>query len=226
MEKPILFSTPTVQAILEGRKTQTRRVVRPQSFLTSDTGYWFDIADQVLRNRTNNAWVANRDGRTPFMPCYTPGDVLWVRETWSEVHCTWKDTQPYMPMKFEKGRFIYKADAGNPDDFSWKPSIYMPHKAARIFLRVTDVRVERVNDISPSDCLYEGISNNICYDCILERGECKPQRDVDRFCGNDEQVIEQYADLWDFLYAKRGYGWNANPWVWVYEFERVNNGTR
>jgi hypothetical protein len=169
-EKPIIFSTPMVKAILEGRKTMTRRVIRPQP-QSWHGDYLTGCEREEIKQRIY------------------PGDILWVRETWAmEVS--------YSPdPEAELIRYLYKADGS--ETFRWHPSIHMPRAAARIFLRVTDVRVERVQDINEKDVAAEGIA---------ETGNC------------DELCV--FADLWDSLNAKRGFGWEANPWVWVVSFER------
>lgn len=163
-EKPILFSTPMVQAILDGRKTMTRRVVK-----------------------STESWVKEFDLPKPK---YQVGNVLWVRETWAPG-CM--------------GGYIYKAGHQYAERLQelkqWKPSIHMPKLAARMFLRVTDVRGERVQDITEDDAIAEGV-----------------QARNDTACGGTSARIA-FAELWDSLNEKRGYGWSNNPWVWVYEFE-------
>ncbi|NLB89991.1 MAG: hypothetical protein GX786_02055 [Clostridiales bacterium] len=204
--KPILFNTEMVRAILEGRKTQTRRVVKQQGLLTSDTSYWFDTIDQVLRNKTDNAcdtWVSESDGKTAFTPRITPGDILWVRETWARA---WNVTAPWSGLEY-----VYKASCRKTSHvlvsekggvLKWRPSIHMPKEAARIFLQVTDVQVERLKDIflAPSEENSSIAKEGYKYGC-------------DFIAGWNNTI--RYQDL-------PQKGWNANPWVWVYEFERVD----
>lgn len=178
--KPILFSTPMVQAILEGRNTQTRRVVKPQPikkghFWTLDGAGW--SSSSVVPVYGHSLYTR--------MP-YKPGDILWVRETW------------YLETFYGAHSYVYRASEPNypvnvgAGQHGWRPSIFMPKDAARIFLRVKEVRVEKVQDITEEDTINEGVNNK-----------------------------EKFALLWDKLNKKRGYGWEANPWVWVIEFERI-----
>ena len=186
--KPILFSTPMVQAILAGRKTMTRRVIKFPEGLTGS----HQVGESGNpKNPLGLMWVCGIK-----RPKYQPGDILWVRETW-----------------VKGGSYFYKAtDNGLFDEnVKWRPSIHMPREAARIFLRVTGVRVERVQDITPYDAWCEGcrIGNSFPWEEHIP--ELQQQcRDI------------VFSDLWDNINAKRGYGWETNPWVWVYEFERVD----
>jgi hypothetical protein len=182
-ERPILFSGPMVCAILAGMKTQTRRVVK-----FSNAGCW-------ERGSLPDSWVdqSNPIGTYPTYvncPYGQPGDRLWVRETF---------------LLRESGKHaVYKAgmDSVEAAGFGamyggWKPSIFMPRWASRLSLKVTGVRVERVQDISEADAIAEGR-------CLVlgdERG--------------------YFPETWDTINAKRGFGWDANPWVWVIEFKRV-----
>jgi hypothetical protein len=196
--KPIIFSTPMVQAILEGRKTMTRRVITPQPCKEVKRFERFiETVDCGFEARFgNDTSVAVCDRK----PKYKPGDILWVRETWAQ---TWT------PDSDDLG-FVYKAD-GKPEWFPywgnanqckdevWIPSIFMPRKAARIFLRVTNIRVERLQDITAHDAIREGMESEIPF-----------------------YTVDEFKELWNNLNAKRGYSWESNPWVWVIEFERIN----
>lgn len=184
-EKPIIFSTPMVRAILEGRKTQTRRVIVPQP------------SSGIRKSVFVKSGLEDGHGREIKLH-YQPGDILWVRETWCR--------------RRRNGGYGYKADRPiEPgylqacyDDAKWRSSIHMPREAARLFLRVTDVRVERLQDISEEDVVKEGFT---------------PLLDKDGV--NFISAKGRFHVLWDSLNAKRGYGWDTNPWVWVIEFERV-----
>ena len=174
--KPILFNTDMVRAILDGRKTVTRRVVNHKHL-------------RGLENLT--AEKIERACKAP----YKCGDVLYVRETWARL-CFGLCTQIYVYRASEEPPFpkIIPIGCHLTDHFKWRPSIHMPKDAARIFLRVTGVRVERLQDITDEDVVAEGLPIG-CY----------------------------FDDLWDKTVkpADRGrYGWKANPWVWVIEFER------
>ena len=189
-EKPILFNTEMVRAILEGRKTQTRRVVKPQP---------------------KEGFTAVCDPYSGFYEYrYGPGafwktslcaidDVLWVRETWA----------------YNRDRYLYKADYPENEGFSWArwhPSIHMPRQAARIFLRVTGVRIERLQAIQTMDAVAEGA------DARWYQDEW----------GNpiyENTPIDVFSELWDSTIKKSDlplYGWDANPWVWVINFEKID----
>lgn len=204
-EKPILFNTLMVQAILDGRKTQTRRVVKPKysdSVFEIFKGVLCETEPPTPPIKLENGMTQHKVRR--FVECeprYQPGDILWVRES-------------FCPNYFDDYSPAYKADYDKTKigdvvpEAKWKPSIHMPRAAARIFLRVTDVRAERVQDISGRDALSEGVDN----------GKSNPAMGV-RW---DNMQRMAFADLWDSLNTKRGYGWDVNPWIWVYEFERID----
>ena len=197
--KPILFNTEMVRAILDGRKTCTRRLVR---FLPGENPQWTGyIRDGLmLYNGRNEPCIM----KAP----YQPGDILYVRETWCDDRQFTHDSTP--------GRYFYKAsESGN---FKWKPSIHMPKEAARIFLKVTDVRVERLQDITPKDAENEGVGNLFYED--IGYSEKNYGTEVDPEYGIAK---EQFAWLWESTIKKSNldrYGWDANPYVWVIEFER------
>jgi hypothetical protein len=220
--KPILFNTEMVRAILDRRKSCTRRIVNPQpqgrlcyTFAGGDCGTWGypsktayenwgdeyklpeDITDEELKRRWN--------------PPYHTDDILYVRETW------------------RKGleRYIYRADYSDTEKFyrggkeiemKWHPSIHMPKEAARIWLKVTDVRVERLQECGKGWCLD-----------IEKEGIVTPQNPI--LYISDEKFHEalryEFEKMWNSTIKKSGldrYGWNANPWVWVIEFERCERG--
>lgn len=188
--KPILFNTDMVRAILDNRKTMTRRVVKPQPDTDANGSPVFQF--KGYSKDFVRVPVSGFHGSLMCIPPYHPGDILYVRETWNRLLGDW----------------IYKADQkpGMKNPGKWNPSIHMPRGAARIFLRVTDIRVERLQDITD-----DGIV-----------------RDFD-FCAEALKIMDtQQKDvacmaLWDSTIkpADRAiYGWNANPWVWVIEFEQ------
>jgi hypothetical protein len=186
-ERPILFSAPMVRAILEGRKSQTRRIVRPQP----PTDHQF-LQDLSLENECEFEWT-DRDTDTEDLshwpsyekalrPKWQPGDLLWVRETWGLQQ---GEGEPFA---------VYRADWPETRPGGWRPSIFMPKWACRIWLDVTGVRVERLIDISHEDARAEG-----CEDTA------------------DSSVRGNYAKLWTSI---NGAGsWDANPWVWVIDFK-------
>lgn len=175
----MLFNTRMVKAILEGRKTVTRRLMRPEE-----------------------AWACENNGDLHFR--VQKGDVLWARETWAFwpcVTCGERDTCAEKPASMEtadgetEGCFLYRADGETPIFRSgqiWRPSIHMPRQAARIFLQVTEVRAERLREITEEEARREG-------------------------CGDPKR----FPELWDNTIKNRAVdGWFGNPWVWVIRFER------
>lgn len=195
-ERPAIFNAPMVRAILAGDKTQMRPVLKPQpDIVTSQVDgvtpvmYW--------RNGTVNTPLNIAPGcLVRFCPYGGPGDTLWVRETFAE----------HVGLFGESSVYLYRADFEDGDNRGgpWKPSIHMPRWASRLTLRVTGVRVERVQDISDADARAEGI--------VLPSHTCTMYDGIYR---------DGYKVLWDANNAKRGHSWASNPWVWVVEFERV-----
>jgi len=193
--KPIIFSTAMVQAILAGRKTQTRRVIKTPPFEVQVHGH---DRISVTKPRT---FAGNYCRFHPYAPIEA-GDILWVRETWRKTGFT---ISPY----------AYKADKNALNMiYCWKPSIHMPRAAARIFLRVKDVRVGKLQDISEEDAWREGCRGK---PACIGISACGTPREACSCCRVSGK--EEFQALWDSLNAKRGYGWDVNPWVWVIEFE-------
>ena len=184
------MSAESVWAILDGYKTQARRVIKPQPgdrpFVCCSTYIHYPaelgIFYAVFGRATGPVYWKYPYGRV--------GDRLWVRETWQ---CTC-----VCPLTYS-----YRADGEFEPYSPWQSAIFMPRKAARIFLEITGIRVERVQDISETDALAEG--------CGLAA----------RTAEDDWPLTAVYAQLWDHLNAKRGYGWDVNPWCWVTEFRNV-----
>jgi len=191
-EHPILFSGPMVRAILAGNKTQTRRVVKPQPPIQCK---FPQIKNDIV------TWSVDSPGNFPMWdkhskcPYGQPGDRLWVRESF------YTDSDKSHVLSYSAGYDIQRRNQA----YILKPSIHMPRRASRITLEITDILVERVQDIPAMDCIAEGI----------ERSAIKDIHDAAQF------EIGEYHKLWDSINAKRGYGWDVNPWVWVVEFKRV-----
>lgn len=208
MEKPILFNTEMVKAILEGRKTVTRRVIKlPKHVeeqenglytLYAEGGAYIDAKFETVKDYIN--------------PPYKIGDILYVRETWGIQS---------MKNYGKRVKFLFKAEPNKElkevalsesryDDMlkysfknGWQPSLFMPREAARIFLEVTNVKVERLQDITTEGCFNEGIK----YDYNSQNNE-----------------FDTFAELWNSTIKKNEldmYSWNTNPWVWVIEFKRL-----
>lgn len=204
--KPILFNTKMVRAILDGRKDATRRIVK--GFIPDDA-VWGYTAFTPKGYISCRGTFADGYGEKFFkLPCES-GDILYVRETWMD----------YAGLTMYKADCdIYRLDSLNFAGFVWHPSIHMPKGAARIWLKVTDVRVERLHDITPKGAESEGVGN-LFYDDI-GYGEKNYGTEVDPEYGIAK---EQFAWLWESTIKKSDidrYGWDANPWVWVIEFER------
>lgn len=187
--KPILFNTEMVRAILDGRKDATRRIVK--GFIPNDA-VWGYTAFTPKGYISCRGTFADGYGEKFFkLPC-EQGDILYVRETWK---------------KAPNGYYYYEDWQRNDiaDVTKWKPSIHMPKEAARIWLKVTDVRVERLQEITIDGIRNEGISSMAVH------------------AGDMEIALKEWKNLWNSTIKKTdldSYGWDANPWVWVIEFER------
>lgn len=211
-ERGMIFNAEMVRAILDGRKTQTRRIMAPQP---AD-----DIERCIFPNPEAIGWkssLRHKHGSTTAHFCHygKPGDRIWVRETFQGPLFDYDLMDSYCkdPTPFEKPEFcVYKADGVPAPEFydaddelhcCWRPSIHMPRWASRVLLEITDVRVERLKSISDGDALREG-----CSTADMKSGDC---------------VADVFARLWASIYGAES--WNANPWVWVIEFKRVEGGT-
>ena len=201
--KPILFNTEMVRATLCDYKTCTRRLIKHNVDAVLNSPY------RLRHPEMEDAWLISRLCRAP----YDPGDVLYIRETWCEL--------PVNEAGHIRGHsvYYYKADGDlRPEGWrgKWKPSIHMPKEAARIWIKVTDVRVERLQEITIDECIKEGIYPSNCKNCnaTFDCDICPDE-------GYDE--VDKFVEVWNSTIKKSDldrYGWNANPWVWVIEFER------
>lgn len=228
--KPILFNTDMVRAILDGRKTCTRRICKDANEYTVPDMEFYD-ADKRTYAVHNFADLEHTEkvsiGERTCPIC--PGDILYVRETWERFKCCNCDGDergncPKEPKKsvLDKtcGCYMYRATDEISGDAKWHPSIHMPKEAARIWLKITDVRVERLQDITPKDAENEGVGNLFYED--IGYSEKNYGTEVDPEYGIEK---EQFACLWESTIKKSNldrYGWDANPWVWVIEFERCD----
>ncbi|MBB0025134.1 hypothetical protein [Ralstonia pickettii] len=210
-ERPILFSGAMVRAILDGQKTQTRRIMKnqpPADTFRMDTFHHPKGQHYFWAYKEAFSGCELHPGWEPICcPYGQPGDRLWVREAWAEIR------PPFSP--WPATMYVYRAgdtrtDYGGP----WKPSIHMPRKACRIELEITSVRVERLNDCSEADAVAEGV---IQHD--EKRGwvnECKLSDGKRHF---DSSAYGMYRQLWEDINGADS--WDANPWVWVVEFRKV-----
>lgn len=216
---PILFNTDMVRAILDGRKTVTRRAIKPQpksklcyTFAGSDCGTWgypsktahefwgeeFKLPDDITEEELKKKWN----------PPYHTDDILYVRETWSPVFVVPR-------------RYLYKVECKEAENLpiKWHTSIHMPKEAARIWLKVKDVRVERLKDMTDKDALKEGAQGVRCDHAGLGAYGCTDCMNT----GWLEPPILEFMGIWNSTIKKSDldrYGWDASPWVWVIEFER------
>ncbi|NNB67620.1 hypothetical protein [Pseudomonas fluorescens] len=226
-ERPILFSAPMVRAILEGRKTVTRRVCKPQPSANAHTtcasgnpmGAWWETGKDIIR-----------------CPYGKPGERLWVRETWSDVNLQGapgiayradgdvRDLMEDASFLDEDGAFNYDDPRSKPYHFAcwsedllggkegrWRPSIHIPRWASRILVEITAVRVERLQDISEDQAKSEGVR---LYTDHAELGEWWHVDGIDTYSADPRKSFE-------LLWSSVGGDWVANPWVWVVEFKRV-----
>ncbi len=223
-ERPVIFNGEMVCAILDGRKTQTRRVMKPQPEPCYRGGHWwpsntFKTMLHIEEQMQNGAggWGGLAGDACPFGQV---GDRLWVRETWADVN---HDGHPGIAYRADSGLRVIGEDDGEEEDpnlekywfaqwyadlisgaeGNWRPSIHMPRWASRITLEITGVRVERLNDISHDDAKAEG--------CCYGRGGGVPDFAV--------TPADHFPTLWASIYGVDS--WNANPWVWVISFRRV-----
>lgn len=212
-ERGMIFNSEMVRAILDGRKTQTRR---PIKFPFKDRNLGCELSGNELAGELSARNYLN----SPFGK---PGDRIWVRETFQgplfdfdqmDAYC--KDSTP-----FEKAQFcVYKADGKPAPEFfdaddnlhcCWRPSIHMPRWASRILLGITDVRVERLNAISQADAIAEGAPpSHPSIDCVSQE------------YGFPDFSRSWFGQTWQHIYGEEN--WQANPWVWVIEFKRIEGG--
>lgn len=211
--KPILFNTEMVRAILDGRKSCTRRIVK--GFIPNDA-VWGYTAFTPKGYISCRGTFADGYGEKFFKLPYQPGDILYVRETWSE----WTDG------------YLYKAwnspfpQAGQSSVMRWHPSIHMPKEAARIWLEVTNVRVERLQEMKPVNVIKEGAYPD-CWDCLNTYGESGSQccYGTEEQCSQCDEMMMEWEKLWNSTIKKSDldrYGWDANPYVFVIEFVKID----
>lgn len=231
-----------VRATIERRKTQTRRIIKPFPGLLNgrfeyDYG-WKDCKEKMW-------WGVTPSGKIglvkPFKcPYGVVGDILWVRETWAEFD----DRGLGIPQGFPEQGYLYKATPGR-DINKWKPSIHMPREACRLFLKITDIKIEKLQDITEEDAIKEGVEPNCTelvfkdgvwqlpknHNCIACSNSCVasennqwvkyPLYDKNGFVREGEpaySAVESFESLWDSINNKRS-PWSSNPWVWVIEYK-------
>lgn len=209
-ERGIIFNAEMVRAILDGRKTQTRRIVKN---VMPDNGIWLKKPTKTRSGTTTHVLDAPKYNLCPLGKA---GDHLWVRETWmpdAPRDGTWGDVEFYgckdsqlsmIPECYRTPEHcIYRASWDGAEMIGWTPSIHMPRWASRITLEITNIRVERLNDISNDDAKSEG--------CWYGRGGGVPDKAI--------TPSYQFPTLWEKIYGDGS--WSSNPWVWVIEFKRI-----
>ncbi|EPY7067884.1 TPA: hypothetical protein MYN16_000807 [Klebsiella pneumoniae] len=210
-ERGMIFNGEMVRAILDGRKTQTRRPIKWKQTRFTEIG----------EREDGSKWPWSEDAEHAcdfWHPCPfgAVGDRIWVRETWAEAGASAPDLKLYRANYPEHVPSIYE-NVPPAEEIRWTPSIHMPRTASRILLEITDVRVERLNAISEEDAEAEGIDmealydSQDCYDCI-----------ADHNMTGRPTVTGAFKYLWESIYGEEG--WKSNPWVWVIEFKRVEGG--
>lgn len=195
-ERPILFSGPMVQAILDGRKTQTRRVVKPQPVYQDIQGLFASwVFSKNAASGTGTLWPNGREKVLELCPYGQLGDRLWVRETWGHAHD--ENREAYIAYRATDPEARFECCKGHPyeewptrSQMKWKPSIHIPRCASRILLEITDTRVEQLLDITLEDAIAEGF-------------------------GNEREFNELFLKLNPHLK-------DTNPWVWVVDFKQAN----
>lgn len=221
--KPILFNTTMVKAILEGRKTQTRRIIKrtPSNDEPCGYGFWKEFNENdrkwYVKDYTHGSiWWTSEEYISKFSK-YHVGDILWVRETWQESECfDWHI----------KGQYVYKADFEEGDITwtpkpQWRPSMHMPKCAARIFLKVIDVRIEKLSDMNQEDFIKEGIRTYTKDNKIFKYAVDENQYSWSEMPRNPQGAFKK---LWNSTINKKDIGMydlNSDPWVLAIEFERV-----
>ena len=204
-ERPILFNSEMVRAILDGRKTQTRRVITAKAGCDYH-GYegWREYKDGLWQYKSTHGW-----GNPIKCPYGVVGGKLWVRETWC-AGVEWDDEKPSEIDPLCGGNdILYLASGKKTEGYGkTRPNIFMPKWATRLWLEITGTRAERVREIDAEEAEKEGT------------------RRPKRLCPDrhDEYILGRFQKLWDSINAKRGYGWDVNPWVWVVEFRKVKDG--
>ncbi|HBQ8415302.1 MULTISPECIES: hypothetical protein [Klebsiella] len=237
-ERGMIFNGEMVRAILDGRKTQTRRIMKPQPEPCPRGGHWWPSnvfktmlhVEEEMQNG-KGGWGGLVGDACPFGDV---GDRIWVREAYrfpaslddvsptgvGEMAVATGYRKPWAPTFYEfTGTFSdgwkgFETPPKVSDAGKLRPSIHMPRWASRILLEITDVRVERLNAISEEDARAEGIIDGGCLNC----GEPEPCG-----CANPEpDATDAFAYLWQSIYGQEN--WNADPWVWVIEFKRIEGG--
>lgn len=211
-ERPMIFNAEMVRAILDGRKTQTRRIVK----LSHERG----MVNPVVRGRNGEISSITCRLAPLFCPLGQPGDRIWVREAWARYN-------------IDRGSHGMAYRATPPEDWPkegrWRPSIHMPRWASRIMLEITGVRVERLNDISHEDAEREGIHTEVWDQTVVAKNYAAEDEifqfwseSLPHYVNMNELYRSSFQSLWQSIYGAES--WLANPWVWVIDFKRIEGG--
>lgn len=209
--RPILFSTAMVKAIQAGRKSVTRRIFKVGKEIVNHpketVSFDYEIQEAVYNSIGSQSWYK--------CPYGTVGDIIWVRETFAEANCLSKGGSKF-------SHYVYKAD-NDPlhNHFKWKPSLFMPKDACRLFLEITEIRVERLQEISENDAVLEGVrtDSDIRYSCYLCDGIGHIGAKYMCEDGFFDNAFESFRSLWISIIGQES--WDDNPFVWVISFKRV-----
>ena len=232
-EHPIIFSSEMVRAILDGRKTQTRRIIKPQPEVcpieTRPPAYPESILWHVSKDGGIYGGLLTHKEFTKYCLYGQVGDRLRLKEDYKYIiqgdlvityykYSYKKDRVEYTPLSYLDKKTRRKLIKGRKD--VWKSKLLMFKFMARIWLEITNIRVERVQDISEEDCIAEGI------ELIYGKRNLSPFSGYKDYSGLVEVcgATASFHTLWDSLNAKRGYAWDKNPWVWVIEFRKAKDG--
>lgn len=212
IERPILFSGEMVRAIIDGRKTQTRRICKKEVQFDTNGDPFFFVPENAIDDESFGKWV----GIDEYSPHGRVGDRLWVRENFrflkSHDRQSPSSLSPISVVFYESDAVIsIPCDAGR-----MRPSIHMPRWASRITLEITDIRVERLQDITECDAIAEGVER--VNQCGILR--CCGYKDHTGNRGGFMHAKKSFETLWDSINADRA-PWSSNPWVWVIEFKRI-----
>lgn len=234
-ERPLLFQKEMVQANLEDRKTQTRRE-KGLGYFNADPDFWFRKGNP--RSSSNKFWDSNKEANpNPLSISFgfsdplgyleyvkstygKPGDLLWVRETWLKFDQDHIGTYAYKANSDSETEEIRKDYIKSGRKYQWKPSIYMPKKAARLWLMVEDIRVERVQDITEKDAIAEGIVKNngqFLYSYYIDHNG-------NSVASYGKSPLIAFETLWESINGKAS--WDPNPWVWVIQYRILSKTGR
>ncbi|MBX4822039.1 hypothetical protein C2U62_24735 [Klebsiella michiganensis] len=228
-ERGMIFNGEMVRALLDGRKTQTRRIVKGADGAVKFCKEWDINGEEIF------VVLGEKDhtGMNPVLgaiscPLGAVGDRIWVRETWAEAGASAPDLKLYRANYPEHVPSIYE-NVPPAEEIRWTPSIHMPRWASRILLEITDVRVERLNAISEEDAQREGVHTEVWDQTVVARNYAARDEffqfwseDMPHYVEMNQLYRSSFRSLWESIYGAEN--WLANPWVWVIEFKRVEGG--